>query len=73
MRRRLNILFLGAAKRVSLLERFLDAAERLDVHLRIHSFEKDSGFCPISHLALVHEAPNFAAAAFQDRLTGFYR
>ncbi len=71
MRRRLNILFLGAAKRVSLLERFLAAAERLDVHITIHSFEKDNGFCPISHLALVHGAPKFSAAAFQDRLTSF--
>ncbi len=69
----LNILFLGAAKRVSLLERFVDAARRLNVRLVIFSLEKDEGFCPISHLAVLKGAPKFTAPEFQDALDGFVR
>lgn len=56
-----RILFLGASKRVSLLERFLAAAERLGVRLRLYCCEADDGFYPISHLATVLRGPSFLA------------
>jgi len=61
----LRILFLGAAKRVSLLERFLDAAKKVDVRLQLFSCEATSGFYPISHLARVLAGPGFMTDDFQ--------
>jgi carbamoyl-phosphate synthase large subunit len=60
----LSLLFLGASKRVSLLERFLDAAARMGVVLHLYSCELDAGFHPISHLACVLQGPPFLAPEF---------
>jgi carbamoyl-phosphate synthase large subunit len=69
----ISLLFLGAAKRVSLLERFLEAAQRLDCRLDMHAFEADAGFWPISHLARVCAAPRFEAPAFRAALDRYVR
>jgi carbamoyl-phosphate synthase large subunit len=60
----ISILFLGASKRVSLLERFIDAAARIGVRLRLYSCEIDDCFYPISHLAQILKGPSFLAAEF---------
>jgi carbamoyl-phosphate synthase large subunit len=58
------ILFLGASKRVSLLERFEHAASGLGVKLKLYSCELDEGFYPISALATVLGGPPFLSEAF---------
>ncbi len=65
---KVNVLFLGAAKRTSLLERFQDAAQKLGVDLSMFSCEKDESFCAISHLARILAGPKFTADEFQDWL-----
>jgi carbamoyl-phosphate synthase large subunit len=60
----LSILFLGASKRVSLLERFVDAAIALGIQLRLFSCEKDDRFCPISHLTTILSGPSFLDPEF---------
>lgn len=67
----IKILFLGAAKRVSLLERFLEAAQRLKCQLEFHSFESTAGFYPISHLAHIEAAPKFTSQEFQEKLSTY--
>jgi len=64
-----RILFLGASKRVSLLERFLDAAFRHGIDLKMISCESDSRFCPISGLALVLGGPPFLSDEFGQWLS----
>lgn len=64
----ISILFLGAAKRVSLLERFELAASLLGVRLRLYSCELDAGFYPISALAKVLAGPPFLSEAFDPWL-----
>lgn len=66
--KKLEILFLGAAKRTSLLERFVEAGSSLDVELGFNSCEKDDNFCPISHLAKIIPGPKFASPEFQKYL-----
>ena len=66
---KLTILFLGAAKRVTLFERFLDAANKLSIDLQILSCEKEHDFYPISHLATILPAPLFTSPEFQPWLT----
>lgn len=61
----IKILFLGAAKRVSLLERFCAAAKELGVSLHLYSCEASAEFYPISHLASVLAGPVFTAHVFQ--------
>jgi carbamoyl-phosphate synthase large subunit len=63
-----KILFLGASKRVSLLERFYTAAQQLAVPLKLYSCEATEGFYPISHLASVVAGPSFTAMSFQTWL-----
>lgn len=60
----MNILFLGASKRVSLLERFTDAARRLDVQVTLFSCEAIEGFYPISAYAQVLQGPSFRSDNF---------
>jgi carbamoyl-phosphate synthase large subunit len=69
----LGILFLGASKRVSLLERFMDAGARIGAHLRLYSCEADNCFYPISHLASVLKGPSFLAPEFKLWLEGITR
>jgi carbamoyl-phosphate synthase large subunit len=63
-----RILFLGASKRVSLLERFADAASRLGVDLKLFSCESDERFCPVSTLATVLAGPAFLSSEFGEWL-----
>jgi carbamoyl-phosphate synthase large subunit len=56
---KIKILFLGASKRVSLLERFIYAAKDLDLKIEIISCEKDDYFFPISHMAKILKGPKF--------------
>jgi len=70
------ILFLGASKRVSLLERFEDAASRLGLELKLYSCELDNQFHPISRLATVLGGPPFLSEGFSAWLrsiTGKYQ
>lgn len=60
-----KILFLGASKRVTLLERFFAAAEQLAISVRLYSCEATAEFYPISHLASVIAGPDFMTPAFQ--------
>lgn len=62
--RTVTILFLGASKRVSLLERFLDAASRHSIGVNMISCESDERFCPISGLAQVIGGPSFLSDEF---------
>ncbi len=64
----LNVLFLGASKRVSLLERFCDSSRFLGINLNIFSCEKNSDFYPISHLATVIGGPDFLSEGFPKYL-----
>lgn len=63
-----KILFLGASKRVSLLERFHAAAPKLGISLKLYCCEAAKGFYPISHLATVLAGPKFGSTAFQEWL-----
>jgi ATP-grasp in the biosynthetic pathway with Ter operon len=65
---KVSVLFLGASKRVSLLERFVDAALRLNIELEIFSCESSDHFCPISTLATVLAGPSFLSAEFDSWL-----
>lgn len=67
MAKTLNILFLGAGKRLSLLESFGRAARREDVDLTMLAGEK-SGQVPIASAASILIAPDFRSAAFADWL-----
>lgn len=68
MNNTLNILFLGASKRTSLLENFEKSALKLGINLKMFSCEKNTEFCAISHLATILSGPKFADDAFQDWL-----
>jgi carbamoyl-phosphate synthase large subunit len=61
----LNILFLGASKRVSLIERFIQSSIELGIKLAIYSCEKELDFYPISHLATILKGPKFISNDFQ--------
>lgn len=66
--RTVQILFLGASKRVSLLERFVDAASRHNIDLKLFSCESDDRFCPIGTLATVLAGPPFLSDEFESWL-----
>lgn len=62
----ISILFLGASKRVTLIEQFRAAADSLDVELTIFSAEKEERFYPISGVVdKVLSAPLFSDELFQ--------
>lgn len=63
-----NILFLGASKRVSLIERFIRAAKETGVGLGLFSCEIKEGFYPISAYARVLEGPSFRSDSFEPWL-----
>ncbi len=65
MNETLNILFLGASKRTSLLEDFNKSAKKLKIDLKMFSCEKDTEFCAISHLATILSGPKFGDNSFQ--------
>ena len=64
--RTVRILFLGASKRVSLLERFVEAAFHNDIDLRLFSCESEDRFFPISTLATVLPGPRFLSDDFES-------
>lgn len=55
----INILFLGASKRTTLLEQFIEAAKILSIDIKLFSCEISDDFCPISHLATILKGPSF--------------
>lgn len=59
-----NVLFLGASKRVSLLERFVEAAAQHSIDLALFSCEMEERFYPICGLAHVIAGPKFLADEF---------
>ncbi len=69
----LSILFLGASKRVSLVERFLDSGRRMGVNLRLYSCEAADEFYPISAYAQVLPGPRFDTSEFQGWLQDIVR
>lgn len=64
----INILFLGASKRVSLIERFLKAADKLNIQLNILSCENELDFYPISTYAEILKGPTFKSKDFEPWL-----
>ena len=60
----IRILFLGASKRVTLIERFLSAADTLQIAVEVFSCEYSKSFCPISAYATVLEGPGFRGSEF---------
>lgn len=63
-----RVLFLGASKRVSLLERFYTAAQKLGISLKLYCCEAAEDFYPVSHLASVLPGPSFGSISFQPWL-----
>ena len=63
-----NILFLGASKRTTLLEDFISTAKELNIDIKLYSCELSSNFCPISHLSTILEGPEFTDKSFQKWL-----
>lgn len=63
--KKIKILFLGASKRVTLVERFLDSAKSLGISLEIFSCEKEEDFYPISEYAKILKGPLFSSDEFQ--------
>jgi carbamoyl-phosphate synthase large subunit len=68
-----RLLFLGASKRVSLLEYFYKAAARLGVRIEIYSCEAADQFYPISGLATILPGPKFTSHSFQEWLESTVR
>jgi carbamoylphosphate synthase large subunit len=65
--RSINILFLGAGKRLSLLERFLEAAAKEQVGLSLYSVE-GAREVPIARVARVVVGPRFTDPSLQEFL-----
>lgn len=63
----MKIIFLGAGKRLSLLERFLEAGKLEQVDLELHSVES-SDCVPIATVADIHVGPRFADPTFGEWL-----
>lgn len=68
----MNVLFLGAGKRLSLLESFLRAGIAEDVDLKLFAVE-GSPLVPIAHVAEVLVGPSFSADDFEDFLLSAVR
>ena len=54
----MKVIFLGAGKRLSLLEQFLEAGRKEALNLELHSVES-SGLVPIATVANIHVGPHF--------------
>ncbi len=63
-----RILFLGAAKRVSLIEHFFSAAKQLAISLDCFSLEKENKKYAISNFAKILTAPSFDSPDFFNSL-----
>jgi carbamoyl-phosphate synthase large subunit len=64
----INVLFLGASKRVSLLERFLRAGNDLGLRLNLFTCEKNDDFVPTSALSRTLPGPSFESPEFKTWL-----
>lgn len=70
--KKINILFLGAGKLVTLLRSFLEVGDNLGISVKILSLEMDE-FCPISRIAHTVVAPKFDSSEFQEFLLQFIK
>ncbi|TAN00284.1 MAG: ATP-grasp domain-containing protein [Chitinophagaceae bacterium] len=70
---KIKILFLGASKRVSLIEYFLKSANELNVGLELYSCEHESKFYPISQYASIIPGPDFKQPEFGFWLNDFLK
>jgi carbamoyl-phosphate synthase large subunit len=68
----IKILFLGAGKRLSLLEQFIEASKLEGVNLRLYAAEI-SNKVPISQVATILESPTFSNPEFTEWLLDFVR
>lgn len=65
---KIKLLFLGASKRVTLLEQFFAAAKILGIGLQVYCCEKKIDFYPVSHLSTILEGPSFSSNRFENWL-----
>ena len=72
MKKELNILFLGAGKRLSLLEQFQRAAEKENIGVNLYSFELKAAV-PICSIAEIQIAPKFMDSKFDTALVNFIK
>lgn len=63
----MNVLFLGAGNRLSLLEAFQSSAERYQISLSMYCMEKDVRV-PVAHVAEVFSGPSFRDVRFYAAL-----
>lgn len=66
-----NIVLLGGARRVTLLEQIERIAENNGINIRFYSVEKDSSFYPISSFAEIIPGPKFNTIEFDEFLQQF--
>jgi carbamoyl-phosphate synthase large subunit len=66
--KKISVLFLGASKRVSLFERFIDAAQSESVNIELFSCESKDDFFPVSNIAKILVGPKFNDIGFSSWL-----
>ncbi len=66
--KKLGVLFLGASKRVSLFERFIEAAQTENISIELFSCEGKDEFFPISNIAKILVGPKFNDISFSSWL-----
>ncbi len=66
--KKICILFLGASKRVSLFERFIDAAQSESINVELLSCESKDDFFPVSNIAKILVGPQFNDVSFSSWL-----
>lgn len=71
-KKNINILFLGAGKRLSLMEQFLRAAEECDVMVNLYSAENSMNL-PIALIADIFLSPVFGTDEFEQWLIDFVK
>ncbi len=64
----IRVLFLGASKRVSLFERFIDAAQSESINIELFSCEIKDDFFPVSNIAKILVGPKFNDISFSSWL-----
>lgn len=67
MRKAVNIMFLGGAKRVSMGRKFIDAGRRLGLDVNLFSYELN-GYVPIAEIATVVKGCRWADAVLFEHL-----
>jgi carbamoyl-phosphate synthase large subunit len=66
--KKVSVLFLGASKRVTLFERFIDAAQSESISIELFSCESKDEFFPISNIAKILVGPKFNDISFSSWL-----